>query len=260
MSPSLPPTPQRFSGLPDRLLEQYLCGELPADEARRIEASAAQSPALARYLAERRREREAFAARRKFSPIAARVQAAPPPLRRWLWPAALLAPALAAAALLLLVRPRTGEPGPAPEEVRVRGGVKAGLVVKRGEAVFAHAPGVTLRPGDQVRLQVEDARGGHVQVLLLSDRGQVQGLYGLEGAGGALRMAPGTLTLPDSLVLDASPEREALYVLLSDAALPEARLLGWLREAARGSRFPPQPPAPAGARYVVLELPKEVSP
>ncbi len=261
MSPHTLPSPTRFPGLPDRLLEQYLCGELPTPEAQRVERAAGESPQLAAYLEQRRREQAAFAAQRPFGALAARLPAAAPrPVRSWLRRfalPALLTPALSAAALLLVLRPAERA---APGDVRVRGGVKAGLVVKRGQSVFAHAPGVALRPGDQVRLQVEDARGGHLAVLLLSDRGAVQGLYGLADAGGALRMAPGALTLPDSLVLDASPEREALYVVLAERALPEAELLGWLREAARGATFPPQPPAPGGARYAVLELPKEVSP
>jgi hypothetical protein len=259
MSPLATPSPHvRFPGLPDQLLERYLCGELPAAEAARVEAAAERLPELAQHLAERRRDKAAFAAVRPFGPVAARIEAARAPSRlRRLWPAALLAPALATALLLLLLRPDAALTG---DTLRVRGGVKAGLVVKRGAAVFPQEPGVALRPGDQVRVQVEDPRGGHLWVLALGDRGALHRLYGFTEVGGPLRMAPGALTLPGSLVLDASPEREALYVLLSDAPLAEADVTRWLQDAARGSTFPPRPPAPAGTRYAVLELAKEVQP
>lgn len=250
-------SPSRFPELPDLLLERYLCGELPEAEAARVEAAASAQPALAAHLAERRQQKAAFAARRPFGPVAARIEAARPPSRlRRLWPAALLAPVLATALVLLWV-PGSGE---APDVLRVRGGVKARLVVKRGAAVFPQAPGVALRPGDQVRLQVEDPRGGRLWVLSLSDRGALHRLYGFREVGGPLQMAPGELTLPDSLVLDGSPEREALYVLVADAPHAEADVARWVQEAARGATFPPQPAAPAGVRYAVLELSKEVQP
>ncbi|MFP2909113.1 hypothetical protein ACLESD_29540, partial [Pyxidicoccus sp. 3LFB2] len=49
-SPSLP----RFPGMPDLVLERYLCGELPPDQALRVEEAARASPALAQHLESRR--------------------------------------------------------------------------------------------------------------------------------------------------------------------------------------------------------------
>jgi hypothetical protein len=253
MSPS--PIP-RFPGLPDRLLEQYLCGELPAPEAARVEAAAQTQPELARYLDTRRREREAFLQRRPFSLV--RGQLKPPPRRLSFlprWGAVALAPALALGLVLLL--PWRSEHG---NEVRVRGGVTARLVVKRQSAFFELSPGVVLRPGDRLRIEVDDVEGGHLYVLGLSERGVVTPLHGFESTGGALRLEPGRQVLPGSMELDAAPEREALYLLLAPRPLEEEAVRRWLREATRDASFPPHPAAPGDSRFSVVELPKEAAP
>lgn len=317
MSPS--PIP-RFPGLPDRLLEQYLCGELPAAEAARVEAAAKAQPELASYLDTRRSEREAFLQRRPFSLVRGQLEPAPrglsgllrwgmrerlsPRLLRWgtagplrerlsrwvaagplrarllpwgkagplrerllrqgtaapprerllRWGAVALAPALVVGFLLLL--PWRGE----DVGVRVRGGVTARLVVKRQEAIFELSPGVVLRPGDRLRIEVDDVEGGHLYVLGLSERGAVTPLQGFESTGGALRLEPGKQVLPGSMELDAAPEREALYLLLAPHPLAEAEVQQWLREATEDTTFPPHPDAPGDSRFSVVELPKEVTP
>ncbi|MFP2925295.1 hypothetical protein ACLESO_08770 [Pyxidicoccus sp. 3LG] len=330
-SPSLP----RFPGVPDLLIERYLCGELSSEEALRVEEAARASPELAAHLERRRAEQQAFAAVRPFAPVGARIetqqsrkreqaadargqvgdtlhraattlglagaghQAAEAGARGWVAgvihraatvlglagsrrqgadshsqdagtrnPAArgLMAdlrwalPALGLCALVAVIAVREPSSTNGDDTVRVRGGLTARVLVKRGEAVFEQRPGVVLRPGDRVRVEVEDVEGGTLYVVGLSDRGRATPLHGFEQTGGAVQMEPGRLLLPGSLELDAAPEREALVVVLAakakDAPAPEA-VLQWVRESTRDTDFPPHPAPLPGTRYSLRELPKE---
>ncbi|WP_164021015.1 hypothetical protein [Pyxidicoccus trucidator] len=270
MSPrSLP----RFPGVPDLLIERYLCGELSSKEALRVEEAARASPELAAHLARRRAEQGAFATVRPFGPVGARIEAqrsdegrratdAPRGLvgglmadLRW------ALPALGLCALVAVIAVREPASTSGDDRVRVRGGLTARVLVKRGDTVFEQRPGVVLRPGDRVRLEVEDVEGGTLYVVGLSDHGHAMPLHGFEQTGGAVTMEPGRLLLPGSLELDAAPEREALVVVLAakaeDAPSPEA-VLDWAREAARSTDFPPHPVPLPGTRYSLRELPKEL--
>lgn len=257
------PTVPRFPGVPDLLIERYLCGELSPDEALRVEEAARASPALAAQLQSRRAEQRAFAAVRPFGPVRARLETPRPSTHGRGWGVHWALPALGLCALLALVTVLRELPtgGGVEDRIGVRGGLTARVLVKRGEAVFEQVPGVVLRPGDRVRLEVEDAEGGTVYVVALSDRGRATPLHGFAGTGGAVSMESGRMVLPGSLELDASPEREALVVVLApragSAPSPEA-VLRWVEEAARGTDFPPRPAPLAGTRYSLRELPKEL--
>jgi hypothetical protein len=302
-SPSVP----RFPGIPDLMIERYLCGELSPEEALRVEEAARASPTLAAHLERRRAEQRAFATARPFDPVGARIEAqrsdeggratdaprgllgaihcaaatlglvgsrrqatdshAPDagtrthPARGLLADLRWAIPALGLCALVAVIAVREPAPTGEVDTVRVRGGLTARVLVKRGEAVFEQVPGVVLRPGDRIRLEVEDAVGGAVYVVALSDRGRVTPLHGFPETGGAVTMAPGRLVLPGSLELDAAPEREALVVVLAPEAVrapaPE-QVLRWAAEATRGAEFPPRPAPLAGTRYALRELVKEL--
>ncbi|MCP3144293.1 hypothetical protein [Pyxidicoccus xibeiensis] len=269
-SPSLP----RFPGVPDLLIERYLCGELPPHEAQRVEEAARASPSLASHLEHRRAEQRAFADARAFAWVGARIEARRSGVSgratgllgharsvfgrgaglRW------ALPALGLCSLLVIVAVRQPATTGEGDTVRVRGGLTARVLVKRGETVFEHAPGVVLRPGDRVRVEVEDAEGGTLYVVGLSDHGRATPLHGFDQTGGAVQMEPGRLVLPGSLELDAAPEREALVMVLAekteDAPSPED-VLRWAREATHGTGFPPRPEPLPGTRYSLRELPKE---
>ncbi|AKF86070.1 hypothetical protein MFUL124B02_21175 [Myxococcus fulvus 124B02] len=244
----------RFPGVPDLLLERYLCGELSREEARHVEEAARVSPALAAHLRERQAEKAAFSVARPFGPVRARL--APPRPSLWHWSR----PVLVLGVVLAAVLPRLVTPE-AVEKVRVRGGLTARVLVKRGDAVFEQGPGVVLRPGDRVRVEVEDVNGGALYVLALSEHGRVTPLQGFEATGGALSMGPGRWVLPGSLELDAAPEQEALVVVLASdprsAPSPEA-VQRWLEHAAREPAFPPSPTPLPGTRHTVHVLPKEL--
>jgi hypothetical protein len=242
------------------MIERYLCGELSPEEASRVEEAARASPELATHLQNRRAEQSAFAAVRPFGAVGARIEARRAGARGWMARMRWALPAFGLCALLVLVAvrelPSTGE----NDGVRVRGGLTARVLVKRGEAVFEQGPGVVLRPGDRVRLEVEDVEGGTLYVVGLSDRGRATPLHGFEQTGGMVRMEPGRLLLPGSLELDTAPEREALVMVLATKAegapSPEA-VLDWVRNATLGTDFPPHPAPLPGTRYSLRELPKE---
>lgn len=258
MSPASVP---QFEGVPDLLIERYLCGELPPDQALRVEEAARASPALALHLESRRASQRAFAAVRPFGPVRARLQAKQDGTRWWIGVRWVL-PALGLCAVLALVAVRSLPSGAdGNDRVRVRGGLTARVLVKRGEAVFEQGPGVVLRPGDRVRVEVEDVEGGTLYVVALSDRGRTTPLHGFTQTGGTVGMEPGRMVLPGSLELDAAPEREALVVVLAsreDGAPSAEAVLRWVEETARGSEFPPHPAPLAGTRYAVRALPKEL--
>ncbi|XXF78886.1 hypothetical protein P2318_03765 [Myxococcaceae bacterium GXIMD 01537] len=262
-SPSLP----RFPGVPDLTIERYLCGELPPEEASRVEEAARASPELATYLQNRRAEQRAFAAVHPFGAVGARLEARRPgapgqaaDARGWMARMRWALPAFGLCALLLVVAVREHPASVENDGVRVRGGLTARVLVKRGESVFEQRPGVVLRPGDRVRVEVEDVEGGTLYVVGLSDRGRATPLHGFEQTGGRVRMEPGRLLLPGSLELDTAPEREALVLVLAtkaqDAPSPEA-VLDWARSATLGPDFPPHPAPLPGTRYSLRELPKE---
>ncbi|AKQ68275.1 hypothetical protein A176_005187 [Myxococcus hansupus] len=255
MSPSSIP---RFPGVPDLLLERYLCDDLSAEEAERVEEAVRVSPALAAYLRERRAEKAAFTLVRPFGPLRARLETPPPSRWRGLWRWS--QPVLLLGVVLAVVLPRfiTFE---TVETVRVRGGLTARVLVKRGEVVFEQGPGVVLRSGDRVRVEVEDAKGGVLYVLALSERGRVTPLQGFPSTGGALTLGPGRWVLPGSLELDDAPEQEALVMVLADdageAPSPEA-IQRWLEQAAREGDFPPTLTPLPGTRHALRALPKEL--
>ncbi len=160
----------REARIPDVILERYRLGELPADEAARVEQRVLTDEALRRRLEElevsdreirRRYPPEWLAAqvrerRRASVPRAAR--AAPALARRWPLPAALAA----AAVVMIVLAPRTfGPPGTgtgvppvalgSPDRVK---GLAPSLTLYRRTARGSEtlADGATVRTGDQIRV------------------------------------------------------------------------------------------------------------
>ncbi|WP_141621376.1 hypothetical protein [Myxococcus sp. AB036A] len=255
-----PPSHPRFPGVPDLLIERYLCGELSAEDARHVEDAARASPALTAHLRDRQAARDAFAVTHPFNVIQSRLAPRPPETSPWQWPFRWALPVFGLFALGLIGVQTWSPPTEEHEQVRVRGGLTARFLVKRGEAVFEQTAGVVLRPGDRVRVEVEDVEGGSLYVLAVSDHGRLTPLHGFPQTGGAVKMEPGRMVLPGSLELDAAPEREALVMVLTPIAgrapSPETVLL-WMERAAEGMDFPPKPPPLPTMRYIVRELPKE---
>jgi len=243
-------------GLSDRLLERFLTNDLPAEEQRCVQTVIDASPELTAYVAERRQDQAAFASTHPFSPIRARLEAqtAPAERRAFAW----LRPVLAAGALVIAVTIGVALLRPERATIRVRGGVSATLVVKRQARVFEAVAGVPLKPGDQLRVRVDDPEGGLLYLLGLDEHGAVTWYVGGNGPIAAVRADAGTTTLPGSLTLDDSAMQEALILVLAKEPLTAAALKDWLKAAPPAPSFPPQLAPLAGARTLMIPISKDL--
>jgi hypothetical protein len=244
---------ERF-GLSDRALERYLCGDLPEAERQRVQAAVDRSVQLGAYVAERRRDKEGFAALHPFAPVSARLA---PRERRTPFASFWLRAATTAAALILVVAAGSSLVLRRRPVIEVRGDLTAKLTVKRQERIFEASPGVVLKTGDQIRVRVDDPVGGVVAVVGIDESGRVAIYHGDTRREPPLRLAPGSALLPDSLTLDDSRLREALVVVLATEPLAADALFAWMSEALRDPVFPPHLPPRSGARGVVLPIHKE---
>lgn len=193
-------------------VERYLAGEAPAEVRAAVEEMAAEDPAFASWLEERKRERQAFRLdprRRSFASLAAEAEKRP---RRPRWASLLwmgsagAALAATAAVTLFLVGPKNRP------DIAVRGGVSVQAAVLRGGQAEVLRPGSALRPGDRIRLRIDDPHGGYVAVLLQERSCATEVVYAPDEVGA---LAPGSHTLPGSLELDEQLGEERLYVILS---------------------------------------------
>lgn len=212
--------PRRFEPLSDFELEAYVCGELSGAALERVERELATNAELRQYLELRQRTREEFVAKHPLQLPAADSGVPPRPKtnsRRGVVAAWALGSALAAAGVLAVVVPhpsRDSEVSIARDTVRVKGEVfRADLYVKRGEQVWKHRPELGLRPGDQLRLQVESSHASYLTLLGRDAHRQIHTYY----AG--LRTQAGVYTVPDSLMLDSQEGDEQWLLVLSEQPL-----------------------------------------
>ena len=143
------------------------------------------------------------------------------------------------------------------KEVRVRGGLKVTLIVKRNERVFEYDQKVVLRPGDRIRIQVEDHQGGFLWVLGWNDRREVTFYYGQNPKGTLFSILPGSTLLPESLELDASQYQEAIVVVLSKQKYTPTQLVEWLQPIPWEESLPPSIEALPQTRIAVIPIRKE---
>jgi hypothetical protein len=130
----------------------------------------------------------------------------------WRW-TALVAPLLAAAALLLFFARRGDVAEP---DVRVKGATTFQVFAKRGDRVFAVRDGTKLAAGDQIRFVA-----GGTRYLLI---GSVDGagkptVYYPYGGPRSAQIAEQPSELPGSIVLDAAPGPERVFALFSQQPL-----------------------------------------
>jgi hypothetical protein len=241
-----------------RLLERYLAGELPADEASQLEARLPAEPRLAQRLAAlreddaralaghppevvareigRRLRIEAFGAamrkrRRRFDP----------------GPMIWLVPAPIALAVLLAVVRQGGGTSPAqePDEIRTKG------LEPHLNVYLAGGPApVLLKAGARVK--------GHdvVQVAVVAPGRLWACVVSVDAQGGATLHAPpapvgnGELRLPSSFELDEAPGFERFFLVYGGGPFDERTILEAARALARD---------PAAARSSPLSLPAGLS-
>ena len=200
---------------PDWLLERYALGELPPAQMSELESLLARDTALAARLAELATSNAAILAEHPAAEVARAVRARAAESgprtasRRGLW---LLAPALAAIALLAVVLPTahdpTQTPGAGSDELRAKG-LEPHLVAFRvhGHKAERLTPQAVLRRGDVVQLKVVAAGRRFGAVVSIDGRGGVT-LHLPESASRSAALADGELALPHAYELDDAPSFE----------------------------------------------------
>lgn len=232
---------RRFEPWSDLEIEEYLCGDLTAEQAARLEAGLQTNPALREHLEARQRERAVFF---RAHPVLA---LAPRP-KPFLWPVLSAASVLGLAVLSALWLFRAADTPDRPDRperttIVARGALKASLTAKRGERAFAYREGVLLRAGDQLRLTVETESGGYLSLLGRDQRGQVSVYYR------SIPIPPGSATAPDSLVLDDDLGSEDWIVVVTPEPIAAEELIRRLESG-----------APLGGQGALLTLEKEPLP
>ena len=135
---------------------------------------------------------------------------------RRLFPA-LLAPALAAAALLFYFHP-------AKPTITAKGGPRLSIFARRADRVFGVRDGGTLRAGDRLRFVVSGA--GHPFVLIASVDGAGRAsIYYPPRSDASASLAKGSNELPGSVELDDVLGSERLYAVFSDSPMRAADVL-----------------------------------
>jgi putative zinc finger protein len=201
--------------------DALLLGALPQAEAARVREHLAACDAC-------RGERDADAA--MHAEFRARVlpRTLPQPRRRWWMVVAL--PALAAVALVLVLR----HGDPREPDLGIKGGAAWQVVALHGDHELRVHDGTRLAAGDKVRFVVVPNGAHYVTIASIDGAGAASIYYA------AVKLDGPRVELPDSIVLDAAPGPERLFALFSDAPLDPApvtaqlgKLAGKVRETTK---------------------------
>ena len=184
----------------DLEIEMYLVGDLDAEAAGRIDAAAHDDAALARHLAARRADQEAFKLSRPRLTFDAAPNTPQRLVRRWanlFAPAGLLTATAAVLVTLSVVQP---SPGPSSSGVHARGNaLVASVIVRRDAAVFRLTEATPLRPGDLVRIEVSLEAPRACSAIGVDAQGHITSLYDREPLTAGKAIFPRSLSLDDSV-------------------------------------------------------------
>ncbi|HEU0032902.1 MAG TPA: hypothetical protein VFQ53_19855 [Kofleriaceae bacterium] len=142
---------------------------------------------------------------------------------RWRWLVPVIAPVLAAAAIVLwLVRPAGRPARPVvDDDIRLKGDLTFQMFARRGDAVIAVRDGTPLAAGDQIRFVVGANGPTHLIVASIDGAGHATIYYPYDGTrSGSVGAQPAEL--PGSIVLDASPGPERVFAIASTESLDAA--------------------------------------
>ncbi len=260
------PRSDRAEAVPDYLLEQYALGELPAPEMAALDRRLAADSALRSRLDRLRVSNEEILARYPARPFAAAVERrvaaeggrrAPerrsglPRGRPWLT----ITPALAAAAVVLLLLVRTGPPdvapagtpAAAPEATREKGS-GAHLCVYRhvGEQVEVLAERQVVQKGDVLQLSYVPMGRPHGAIVSIDGRGMVTLHFPPAPAQSTRLRESGETLLPHAYELDDAPDFERFFLVTAGGPIDVPTLLAVARRLAQ---------SPQRARTEPLALP-----
>lgn len=200
--------------LSDLQLERYQAEALPPEERAAVDQVLAQSQADAEALRVLRTENAAFFVTQ---PPAAFVEKVMPTKRSpWRWLGALSA--VAAAALLLIVRSQSGD----GEETRVKGGVGWHVTVSGQTGTRTLMDSTQVAPGDTLSFQVATER--QVFVAVISHAPDGWWVYAPSAGKDAVRVARGLTLIPDGARLDETEGEETLYLVSSEQPFEPERL------------------------------------
>ncbi len=208
-------------------IEQFLVDELDGADTARVAAAIERDADLAAYVALRRASQQAFIATSPQRPVPV-AQVGPARAQRRVGPAdddrglweriaarwTSLVPALAAAAALVVFVsvPRGGDDGGTAGVVARGEALPLTIVVRRGDAVFRHAPGMLVRGGDALRFEATTARALRCTVVGEDARAAVTVL------AADVPLPAGRSALAMSFVLDDAPGPERFVVACGDRA------------------------------------------
>jgi hypothetical protein len=138
-------------------------------------------------------------------------------------------------------------------EVRLKGLQPAlALFRKTADGSEPLRPGTKARPGDVLRIGYRAAGASYGAIYSVDGNGNVTRHWPTEG-GRAARLEPGEHLLPGAFELDAAPDYERFYFLVSDMAFGLSADLKSLRDALRDEKA-----APRGVRVIRFELLKDL--
>ena len=138
--------------------------------------------------------------------------------RRPRWWALAVAPALAAAIVLLLFLPRTRRPPHA--EWRIKGDTSLSAWALRGKRVFPVTDGMPLAQGDRVRFVIEPGDARYALIASVDGAGTSTIYYPYLGRESALLEGrPPRVEVPDSIILDGTQGPERVFALFTRVPL-----------------------------------------
>ena len=255
--------------VPDVLLEQYRLGELPRDEAARLERLLHSDETLRQRLRALEESDEAIAGRYPSEWLAKRVRErltaetrTPPAVfsrpARWA-----LASALAGIAVVIaLAVPRSVNESDAGGD-RIKG-LQPTLTVYRRTARGSEtlADGAAARAGDLLRVGYVSAGRGYGVILSIDGRGIVTLHLPPDGTHAATLTHGGTILLDAAYELDDAPAWERFYFVTGDRPFEVAPVMDAARRAAVGDLRAPPPslPIPGDLQQTTFSIQKEVRP
>jgi hypothetical protein len=224
--------------LSDLTIERWIAGELSDDGGGDEQAIGRHLSQCATCQARHRRrsdERSAFAVRPDLVSLAeaTRRRAAAAAPRSWSRARSRLAGGLVAAAaagvsMVLVAR------GPAPSDVRTKGGLELELFVRHPDGIVAPMlPDASVAPGDRLRFRVGTAHDGYVGIV------SIDGAHGVTSyvppAGPLPAVKEGRSLLDGAVELDGVLGGERLFAFLCAAPLDAAMMVAGVRSALESS-------------------------
>lgn len=263
------------SHVPDLVLERSRLGELPGEDAVRLDRRLRSDRALRDRIAAldgsdrdiRRRYPPEWLAERVRARLEAQGRATRPQIPSLVrgWPVS-VALAAAVATLLLVLLPRTVGPpfsgtgsGSVSSSDRIKGLQPALSLFRRtSHGSERLADGALARAGDLIRVGYQAAGRAYGVILSIDGRGAVTvHLAGPDARAASLRSGD-TMLLDDAYELDAAPRWECFYFVTSDSPFEVAPIVGAATRAAAvaSGSAPPRLRLPAGLAQSTIILAK----